>query len=64
MVFAKRLNADDGHMAQLSDLVANISASRSSGAAPAPADGGGTRATADVSGDVEMVAASTAPAEG
>eukprot|EP00969_Alexandrium_andersonii_P342478 15139120-Alexandrium_andersonii.AAC.1 len=40
MVLAKRLNADDGHMAQLSDLVANISASRPSGAASASADGG------------------------
>eukprot|EP00969_Alexandrium_andersonii_P165405 7309898-Alexandrium_andersonii.AAC.1 len=54
MVFAKRLNAGDEHMTQLSDLMANISTSRSSGAAPVSADGGGARAAADVSGDVEM----------
>eukprot|EP00969_Alexandrium_andersonii_P198127 8751098-Alexandrium_andersonii.AAC.1 len=64
MVFAKRLNAGDEHMTQLSNLMANISTSRSSGAAPISADGGGARAAADVSGDVEMVVDSTASAEG
>eukprot|EP00969_Alexandrium_andersonii_P013844 603845-Alexandrium_andersonii.AAC.1 len=64
MVFAKRLNAGEEHMTQLGGLMANISTSSSSGAAPISAEGGGARAAADVSGDVEMVVGSAASAEG
>eukprot|EP00969_Alexandrium_andersonii_P246424 10889884-Alexandrium_andersonii.AAC.1 len=62
MVFAKRLHANDGRMAQLSNLMASISAS--SARAPASAEGGGGVAPAEPASDVAMGQPGTASADG
>eukprot|EP00969_Alexandrium_andersonii_P195701 8645818-Alexandrium_andersonii.AAC.1 len=64
MVFAKRLNANDGHMAQLGNLMTKISASQPTGEASASAEGGGGGAPAGAPDDVVMVVPSAASADG
>eukprot|EP00969_Alexandrium_andersonii_P007219 314925-Alexandrium_andersonii.AAC.1 len=64
MVFARRLNANDGRMAQLGSLMAKISAPQSSGEASASAEGGGGGAPAGASDDIARGEPSAASADG
>eukprot|EP00969_Alexandrium_andersonii_P159806 7061199-Alexandrium_andersonii.AAC.1 len=54
MVFAQRLNANEDHLTQLSNLMVNIRASGAVSAASASAEGGGAGGAVGASGDVEM----------
>eukprot|EP00969_Alexandrium_andersonii_P201149 8886678-Alexandrium_andersonii.AAC.1 len=64
MVLAKRLHADEGHLAQLANLMTDINASQSSARASASADGGGGAGSAGLVSDVSMVQPGAASADG
>eukprot|EP00969_Alexandrium_andersonii_P173810 7683431-Alexandrium_andersonii.AAC.1 len=51
MVFAKRLRADESHLARLASLMTDIIASQSSAGASASAEGGGGAGTSGLVGD-------------
>eukprot|EP00969_Alexandrium_andersonii_P326033 14405681-Alexandrium_andersonii.AAC.1 len=63
-MFAKRLHADESHLARLASVVTDISIAQSSAGASASADGGGSAGTSGPVGSVSGGQPSAAPAVG